>query len=465
MTRAILLAFLLPLAARAQVSLLLMNGSAEVPIGNVLNLGKVASGDILSARLRVRNIGTSAATVSDFNFNPANPGFTIDRPSMPFKVAAGSVQDVLVSFSSAALGLYSANLQLKTDANNITVPLTVTVVVGPLLTVFPVCTGSNGPPPSIDFGHVLAGQLRLCNFSLQNPGAQAMTIATFQLTGSGFQISSGPKAPFTIAAGDAVTFVINFTPAAAGSYTGALAIETRTYALTGSAFDTPTTTPLSTPLLQFDSGPFQSSQTRQLSMALPAAAPVAASGFVNLAFVPDSSLVAGDPSIVFLATGTRTLPFAIHQGSTLISINGQASVTFKTGTSSGQLRFTLSGISTDSDPTKVITIPPVPITIDPAIATKRTGNLDIQLTGFDNTYSAGSMAFTFFDTSGHALSPGAIPADFTKDFRTFFTNTQTGSAFQVRVSFPVTGDASGIGSVDVRLSNSFGITSQHLVFQ
>ena len=73
------------------------------------------------------------------------------------------------------------------------------------------------------------------------------------------------------------------------------------------------------------------------------------------------------------------------------------------------------------------------------------------------------MTFTFSDLSGKALPP--IHADFTQDFRTFFTATQAGSMFQVRVSFPVTGDPSGIGSVDVQLSNSAGIKLQHLVFQ
>ena len=164
-----------------------------------------------------------------------------------------------------------------------------------------------------------------------------------------------------------------------------------------------------------------------------------------------------DPAVVFLATGTRSLPFSISQGSTLISIGGQTSAMFQTGTTSGRIRFTLSGISTDGDPTTLLTIPASPISLDIATATRRTGNLDIQLIGFDNTYSAGAMTFTFFDTSGQALPPGAIRADFTQDFRTFFTKTQAGSAFQVRVSFPVTGDTSGIGGVDVQLTNSAGV--------
>ena len=69
----------------------------------------------------------------------------------------------------------------------------------------------------------------------------------------------------------------------------------------------------------------------------------------------------------------------------------------------------------------MLTVPATPISLDTATATKRTGDLDIQVIGFDNTYSAGAMTFTFFDTSGTTLPPGAIRADFTQDFRTFFT--------------------------------------------
>ena len=464
MTRTLLLALLLPLAARAQIALFTVNNGTEAQIvdGSSLNMGKVAAGDTVSVRIRVKNIGTSPANITYFFVDGL--GYTLNRPSLPFPIVPGIPQDVLLSFSeSMPAPLYPANLRIASDNNSsVSAFVTATVVVGPVLTVFPACTGSNGPPASIDFGLVQVGQLRLCNFSLQNPGAQDMTIATFNVsnvTGAAFQVSMGPSAPFTIPAGGAITFTVNFTPSAATSYTGSLAIETRTYVLTGAGFNTP----LPTPLLEFDSGFFESAQQRLLTMRLPTAASSSASGFVNLAFLPDTTLVSDDPAVVFLVTGTRSLPFSVTKGSTLISIGGQTSAAFQTGTTSGQIRFTLSGISTVSDATTTLTIPPLPISIETATATRRTGDLDIQVTGFDNTYSAGVMTFTFSDLSGKALPP--IHADFTQDFRTFFTKTQAGSMFQVRVSFPVTGDPSGIGSVQVQLSNSAGVQTQHLNFQ
>ena len=64
------------------------------------------------------------------------------------------------------------------------------------------------------------------------------------------------------------------------------------------------------------------------------------------------------------------------------------------------------------------------------------------------------------------IQPGAVQADFTPQFGTYFTTANAGSAFQMRVSFPVTGDSSQILAVDVQMSNSAGTTAiQHLDFQ
>jgi hypothetical protein len=455
----LILTLLLPFAAHAQLALYLMNGSTEIPVGPALNMGQVAAGDTVSMRIRIRNTGASTANITRYSADGA--GFSIDRPSLPFPVGPGSVQDALLNFSASNPAIYSASLQVTSSVNSLSTIAVATVVIGPVLTVFPACTGSDGPPPAIDFGRAQTGQPRLCNLYLRNPSAQEMTISTFQVAGAAFQLSSGPKPPFKIAAGETMAFVVGFSPNAAGSYTGALAIETRTYVLNGAAFDPP----LPKPLLEFDSGSFQSSQQRRLTMRLATAAPAKASGFVNLAFLPDTTLVTDDSAVVFLATGTRTLPFSVAAGSTQITIGGQTSAMFQTGTSSGRIRFTISGISTDGDPTTVLTIPASLLSLDTTTATRRTGNLDIQAIGFDNTYSVGAMVFTFLDTSGQAVPPGAILADFTQAFRAFFSKTQTGSAFQVRVSFPVTGDTSGIAAVEMKLSNGAGTTTTRVAFQ
>jgi hypothetical protein len=112
-------------------------------------------------------------------------------------------------------------------------------------------------------------------------------------------------------------------------------------------------------------------------------------------------------------------------------------------------------------------LPPLTIGVDNATATWRAGDLDIQVVGFDNTYSAGSMSFTFYDLAGNRIAPGPVAASFTSDFQAYFGSAPgSGSAFQMRVDFPVIGTSQLIGSVDVQLSNAAGVTTiPRLTFQ
>ena len=134
----------------------------------------------------------------------------------------------------------------------------------------------------------------------------------------------------------------------------------------------------------------------------------------------------------------------------------------------GRIHFTVSGVAQglSGDPTTELRIPPATVSIDSATLTARPGDLDIMVSGFDNTYSAGSMSFTFYDGSGNAINPGTIQANFAQQFATYFIQSQSGSAFLMRVTFPLSGAIAGIPSVDVTLQNSAGsATIQKLILQ
>jgi len=64
---------------------------------------------------------------------------------------------------------------------------------------------------------------------------------------------------------------------------------------------------------------------------------------------------------------------------------------------------------------------------------------------------------TFFDRSGKTIPPGQIRVDESSDFRTYFNSGQFGGAFTLRATFPVTGDSSQVGGVDVEMTNSAGV--------
>jgi hypothetical protein len=221
-------------------------------------------------------------------------------------------------------------------------------------------------------------------------------------------------------------------------------------------------------VLTFDSGAFQSGQQRVLTVTIPGGSPVAANGYISLAFKPSTPFVADDATVAFLTGSVRTLPFTVSAGASTALLNGLGSAAFQTGTTEGVITFTVTSpqISGTPPPT-TITIAGAHVIIDSTTASKeRTGYLDITITGADNTYSAGAMSFAFVDTSGNAIG-GAASADFTSIFKTYFgTVKEGGSAFRALVSFPVTGSVASIGSVTVTLTNAAGVVSTgSLTFQ
>jgi len=61
-----------------------------------------------------------------------------------------------------------------------------------------------------------------------------------------------------------------------------------------------------------------------------------------------------------------------------------------------------------------------------------------------------------------AIAPGAVRTDSSQDFAAFFQASDAGGVFLLRALFPVTGNASGIASFDVALTNSAGTAKTSL---
>ncbi len=430
-------------------------GTSETPVGASYNMGQVAAGNSIDVRLRARNSGSApipitSLAISGFEFSITSP------PTPPPNVAPGNFLDIYIQFLGGPPASYGANFQI----NNLSVLLQVTAVAAPTVSVSTGCTGPDPSTGTIGFGTVQSLQLGACALSLQNRNAQSVIVSAVAVSGTAFQIAPAVPTPLTIAPGKTFTFDITFSPVAASVYSGLLTVDTQSFPLTGIGL----IPPLPTPSLAFDSGVPASAQQVNLTMSLPTPSPGAASGSVNIAFKPDSPLIADDPAVAFIATGARSVPFSIHPGDTQILLGNQAGAVFQTGTTAGKITFTVSiNVAMSGDPTVSMAIPAAVIFVESASAIARAGALDVQVWGFDNTYSAGNMAFTFYDLTGKTIGAGAISADFTSNFRTYFTSVQSGSAFQMLVTFPVTGDASQVGAIDLQMTNTAGsIATQHL---
>jgi len=457
--RAIFVSLLIPAAASAQLALYYVNAGATTQITTgYQDLGALAAGDSATYRFQMRNTGTADILVTKLTVTGDGYSF-VNPPAYPFHLDAGSSQDVYVSLSPAKGNtVYPGGLQI----NSLSVTLFAMALLTPTLINVSGCPGpSSGNVASIDFGSVVIGSTATCTYSLRNLNSIAITIPALSVSGSPFSGPGGLRAPLTLLPSEAVNMTISFNPSTVALYKGSLTVGVKTYPLAGAGY-----LPfLPNPVIDVEPAPLESGQQRKLTITLPKAAPLDAAGTVMMAFTPDSPSVKTDPAIMFPATGSMSLTYSVKQGDTQVSIDGKSSAIFQTGSTAGKIRFTLtSSIGFQSDPTLTLAIPPAKMFLDTAVGARRVGFLDTTLTGFDNTYSAGSMAFTFYDTTGKPIDGGSLSADFTSRFRDYFATSQAGSMFSATISFPVTGNASQIGSVDVQMSNSVAVTTQHVTF-
>jgi hypothetical protein len=448
----LVLAAVLAPALRAGMTLSSVSGGVATPVGVVYDFGQVAAGDAKDARFRIRNTGTASLDIITLRVFGA--GFSIvNTSSTPYTIAPGDVMEAYVRFFSPTAGNFSGTLQV----NDLKTTLQATAVPSAGLTVASPCTGPDANL-TLSFGRIQQGTQQSCIFSLQNPYNQTLTISPLSVTGAGFELTPPPSV--TLIAGQTMTFTVTFRPTAASAYFGSLTVGSRTYTLAGVGY----LPPLPPPILTFDSTTFASNEQHTLSVKLPSPSSYAATGTITITFKPASPAVSDDSAVRFVATGKRVASFAIPIGGTALTINNQPDIVFSTGTTAGTITFAIdAGIYGAAGSPVSITVAPAPIAITQASATSRTGSLDVVVTGFDNTYTAGAMSFTFYDRGGGVIASG-IQADFTPNFQAFYKGQTAGSAFLMRVTFPVTGDVAQVGSVAATLNNSAGSVTRKLAF-
>lgn len=447
--------------ASAQLALYSFDGVTETPVGATYNYGSVSAASNKDVRFRAHNIGTSPVTIA--LISASGSGFSVSAVNgiLPYPIAPANFLEFSVRFNGTVAAGYSANLQVtSTGSANISVLLLATALTPPLLTAVTGCT--IGSQSAFDFGNVTIGTQHLCNFSLFNPTGTPILISTITLS-SPFTFQQNPVTPVTIASNTAIAFTVIITPGCGtASYNGSLIINGQTFPLVAAGI----TPSLAKPTIAFDKSTFASGEQHSVSISLPSVSPCGATGNLNLAFTPNVAGVADDTAVVFVKGNVRSLQFTVPPNSSQVTIAGQGSQTFQTGTTAGTIKFTIAGPPVAADPTTTISVSPAVIEIDTATASnQRLGELDVEVIGFDNTYSAGKMSFTFFDSAGNQYG-STIAADFTQPFRNYFAGQSSGSSFLIRVSFPVIGDQTKIGKVQATLTNAAGSTQTvPLVFQ
>jgi hypothetical protein len=435
-------------AAWGQFQLYLVSGTLEQPVAPVYDLGSVEPGLSASVQFRIRNIGGSNALLDLLSVKGS--GFSLTGgPALPATVGPQKSIDFTVIFQSAGIGGYSASL----DSVGISVLLTATVPVE-LTTLLATGTGTQplGAAP-VNFGAVQLGSTATQHVVLTNQANVQLVVPGLVTTGTAFSLSPTPPGA-TLPTGTLIQpvqsagFDVQFTPTATGAASGFLLIGNRSYQLTG----TGTQPALPTPRLTVSLPQALSAQQGSVTVNLTQAA-IGGTGTVSLAFQP--SVAGATDSAIAFSSGGQSAPFTFSTGDTQAHFGAQTSLAFQTGSTAGTLTINVQ-LGTQSDQ-QSIAIQPAVVAVTTAQASRTTGAIEVDLAGFDNTRSAGAVTFTFFDSNGNPIAPGAITTNNTAAFAAYFQNATAGT-FLLKAVFPVTGDATKIAAFQADLTNSAGTT-------
>jgi hypothetical protein len=443
MRRAAILAACLCSPAFGQFALYVVDGNVEHPAPAVLDLGSVYPAETASARFRLRNVSTAPAAVSLLKVS--GTGYTLSgAPTLPAGLAPQQAIEFSVVFQAAPPAGYSASL----DTEGTSVLLTTTVLTR-LTCQLDTGTGLKTLDAApVGFETVEAGANASRRFVISNLTGLVLPVPGIAVQGTGFGLAGFPPSGNLLQPLDTASFDVVFQPGAPGTYTASLIVGDRTFALAGTA----SAVPLPRPQLAIALAQPASGQQGTVAVQFDAAARTAGSGTLTLDLQPLAK--GASDGAIQLGTVGRSLAFTFGAGDTQGVVGDLSAVTFQTGTTAGTLTFTADiGGVTDR---RSVTIDPAPVSIASATGTRGTGSLELRIAGFDNTRTAGPVTYTFFDTSGAPIPPGAITADNSAVFAAYFGTSDAAGAFLLHAVFPVTGDISRIAAFEVQITNSAG---------
>lgn len=435
----------------AQIQLFLHDApGSEKPLGATLDFGSVPTGDYRDIPLRIRNLGENSVTLTRFRIRGA--GFSLEgHPSIPHVVAPGFNVDFRVRFRPTGFGTFGAVLEVNELSLFLIGESPPTAILAIEEEGRPVALSSG---QTVVFGRVQRGGRLERRFRLMGPAEAAVSVFVQSVSiGPGvFELSELPSLPLELKPGQAVSFAITYAPVKAGIHQTTLQVDGRSFILEGVAYDPP----LPRPEIRLEQPSYSSAQQGRLSVALASPSPAAGTGELQIEFQPAVQPTGDDPAIVFVNGGSRTLRFTVAEGETAGRFGTEAFATFQTGTTAGTITFVarLGGYTVRSS----VTITASPVAVDSGAARRTAGGVELEVRGFDNSRSVSEVAFTFFDTGGRILPGQPIRSQVAEPFRDYFQTSGAGGMFSLTAAFPVTGDASLLGAVEVRFTNSAGVS-------
>ena len=181
-----------------------------------------------------------------------------------------------------------------------------------------------------------------------------------------------------------------------------------------------------------------------------------------------------DPNMVFVSTGTTTMPFTIAANSKTATLGSNGAI--QQGTVAGTITVTMTSLLAGTAdvlpqpaPTVTITVPRLAPVIEAGsvkIENLTSTGFDVELNAFSTSRDLQEATFVFTGASGSTLNgQTSFQVSYSTAAASYFggsTGLKNGGNFGLTVHFNYSGDTSVIsgGSVAVTVSNSVGTSSE-----
>jgi hypothetical protein len=373
------IAVAVPALAQLQISVLTPEGPQ--PVGVNFTLPAAAAGDSVEVRLRALNLSASQLPLQTLTVSGA--AFSLAAPLQPVTLAPGAAHEFAVRFSPQAPGSYSALLTV----NSSTAFLRANAEWAPALAVL-----IDGKPVLIPAGgyaaDAFAGVETVLSVAVWNNRTVPLTVSQISAAHPSVRLRNLPTLPLTLEPDQHAAFQLAAIPEREGPFTAQLnaGLATRTITLNV------TRPKLPLPRLAAAAVLANAAQT-PIRVAFDEPAPADGAGKLRVSLQGAFP----DPAIQF-SNGSSEVNFQVAKGSLEATFEGRPSVTLQTGTTAGTL---IVEASTESGSTRQSwLLQSSPIVIDSSRAIRSPQSIEITLSGYDNTRTAGSLNFRFFDRAG-----------------------------------------------------------------
>jgi len=386
--------------AQAQLELYLLGTPAvETPAGARLDCGTVANGDFGDLRLRIRNSSTKPEVLRSAFVS--GTGFSVENiVALPYSVPAGLNVDFRIRFRPTGAGSYSGMFTVNEKSWFVSgrSPEAATLLVdGATVT---------GAIP-VDFGRIERGSKSSRKFVLRNSTGVRLVVKSVSVEQGAFSIA--PLAlPLELANGAEGAFEVLYAPLRSGVHRSNLEVDGRAIALEGMA----TEPPFPEAQLKLLSSSMVSGEQARIGISFASASRATGSGLLTV------TGLSGDAAVQFVANSSRSLRVTVREGDTDLMVNGLKEIYLQTGTTAGRLtvEFELDGRKTSLSRD----IAPSGVNVESLSALRTSSGVQLRMLGFDNTRSAGPLAFYFYDAAGALIGGQPVTADASNLFRQYF---------------------------------------------